>query len=75
MTDRYDSLTVVLEDDIREDDSEALMEAIGQLRGVLTVSGNVTDPRAFIAESRAREQIRRRLFAALENPLDPSTPP
>lgn len=43
MTDRFNALTVVLEKDIREDDAQALLSAIGQLRGVLTVSGNVAD--------------------------------
>lgn len=35
MTKRFHSLAVVLENDIRKDDAEALMAAISQLRGVL----------------------------------------
>jgi hypothetical protein len=43
MTDRYNALTVVLEHDIRDDDAEAVANAIRQLRRVLSVSGNVAD--------------------------------
>ena len=43
MTDRYNALTVVMEKDMRDDDAEALIAAIRQLRGVLSVSGNVAD--------------------------------
>ena len=43
MTDRFNALTVVLEKDIREDDAQALIAAIAQLRGVATVTGNVVD--------------------------------
>lgn len=35
MTDRYHTLTVVLERDMRDDDAAALIAAIGQLRGVI----------------------------------------
>ena len=43
MTDRYSSLTVVLERDIRDDDAEPLIAAIRQLRGVLRVVPKVAD--------------------------------
>lgn len=33
MTDRFHTLTVVLEHDMRDDDAQALISAIGQLRG------------------------------------------
>jgi hypothetical protein len=44
MTDRYFSLLVALERDIREDDCEDIINAIGMIRGVLKVSGNVSSP-------------------------------
>lgn len=56
MTDRYNTLTVALERDIREDDAEALLTAIRMLRGVLSVSGNVADNTSFVAEARARKE-------------------
>jgi len=43
MTDRFHTLTVTLEREIRDDDAEALIKAIMQLRGVLDVQGEVAD--------------------------------
>ena len=57
MTDRYNSLTVVLEHDIRSDDAEMLISAIQQLRGVLSVEGNVSDSTTFMAQERARSEL------------------
>lgn len=65
MTDRFNSLTVVLERDIREDDAEALINAINQLRGVLSVSGNVSDVTSHIAEERAKREIGDKLWSVL----------
>ncbi|MGF6641864.1 hypothetical protein [Paraburkholderia sp. MM6662-R1] len=65
MTDRFHSLTVVLDQDLREDDARALMAAIQQLRFVLDVSGNVSDLAAYVAEERARHEIGQRLWRAL----------
>ena len=66
MTDRLGSLTVVLEHDIRDDDAESLMNAIRQLRCVLSVKGDVSDPTDYIARSRVTSEIRKKLFKALE---------
>lgn len=65
MTDRYNTLTVVLERDIRKDDAEALISAIQQLRGVLRVAGNIADPAAYIAEERAKREIGEKLWEVL----------
>ena len=62
MTDRFHSLTVVLERDIREDDAEALMGAIKTLRGVLSVRGEVADMTSVMAEDRARRELGQRLI-------------
>ena len=64
MTDRYNGLVVVLGDDIRSDDATALIAAIKQLRGVLSVVPNVANPGTTIAYERARGDIRRRLWEA-----------
>lgn len=67
MTDRVDRITVVLEHDTRTDDVEALVAAISQLRGVLTVKANVRDPGAmYVAEARVRADLRKRIWDALE---------
>lgn len=65
MTDRYNALTVVLEKDIRSDDAEALLSAIGQLRGVLSVTGHVADITSHLAEERARNQLGQELMAVI----------
>ena len=66
MTDRFNSLTVVLERDVRDDDAESLISAIMRFRGVLNVTGNVVKGDAFIAESRVRAEVRKALFKALD---------
>jgi hypothetical protein len=65
MTDRFNALTVVLERDIRKDDADALIGAIRQLRGVLSVEGNVADIAAHVAEERARHDIGQKLMDVL----------
>lgn len=66
MADRFNALTVVLEKDIHEDDAEALMIAIRQLRGVLSVSGNVADATAYMAEVRAKHEFSEKLWQVLQ---------
>lgn len=65
MTDRINALTVVLDVDRREDDCEALVTAIRQLRGVASVSMNVADYRDHIAHERARRDLSDRLWRVL----------
>jgi hypothetical protein len=66
MTDRYHSLTVVLEKDGRSDDLEHLMQAILQLRGVLSVTGDVADLDTHMAEHRARSEFRKKLLEVVD---------
>jgi len=61
MTDRYSTLTVVLESDIREDDAEHIINAIYMLKGVLSVKGNITDQDNFMAEERAKRELQNKL--------------
>lgn len=62
MTDRIHSLTVVLENDVREDDLEPLIAAIRCLRGVLSVSTHVSDLEAYMAKERARHELGQKLL-------------
>lgn len=62
MTDRFHSLTVVLEQDIRSDDAENLMQAIKMMKSVINVRGNVSDPESYMAEERARYNLGRKLL-------------
>ena len=64
MTDRYNGLIVVLKTDYRDDDAEAIIAAIKQIRGVQSVVPHVAHPADYIAYERARSDIRRRLWEA-----------
>lgn len=54
MTERYHSLTVALEHDMREDDAQGIIDAILHIKGVIGVTGNAVDVTDFIAVTRVR---------------------
>jgi hypothetical protein len=62
MTDRFNALTVVLQQDIREDDAKSLIDAIMMIKGVLSVTGNVVDVETFAANVRANARITGELY-------------
>lgn len=62
MTDMINALTVVLAEDVRDDDCERLCQAIRCMRGVLNVNKNVTDITARVAQDRARHELTMRLL-------------
>ena len=66
MTDRYHTLTVVLEHDMRDEEVDLLVQAMRQLRGVTSVSAHVADYTSFMAEERAKRALRERLWQVLE---------
>lgn len=65
MTDRYNSLTVVLGNDVRSDDAESLIKAICCFRGVINVAGNVADIGTHVAEQRVRLELGAKLREVL----------
>jgi hypothetical protein len=67
MTDRINALTVVLKDDIREDDVEPLMNAIRLLQGVVSVNLHVADIGSHIAKERAKAYYRDKIVDILLN--------
>ncbi len=69
MTDRFAAFTVILEENMREDDAQPLMDAIRHLRGVISVKGNVVDIDLSIAEARIRRELKAKLLKAFEEPL------
>lgn len=66
MTDRVHSLTVVLDKDIRIDDIEPLIDAIKLFNHVIEVSPNISDPNAFMAETRVKRKLVDKLFKVLQ---------
>ncbi len=65
MTDRFNSLTVVLAHDVREDDAEDLMKAIGMIKGIIAVKGRVVDEDDYTAQQRVRHELSKKLWDVL----------
>ena len=65
MTDRMNALTVVLSTDMREEQVVGLADAIRMMRGVLSVTSNVTDLHFHIAEQRAIRELGDKLWQVL----------
>lgn len=59
MTDRLNGVFVTFDRDIRDDDAQCIIDAIGFIQGVASVKGNVTDFNSHAAEMRAREKWRK----------------
>jgi len=62
MSDSYHSLTVVLAGDIKDENCESLIEAIKQLRGVISVTPIVANFDSHMAEERARRELTNKLW-------------
>lgn len=65
MTDRLHSLTVVLDKEYRDDDAEAILDAIRMIKGVAEVSGNVAEPAFYAAREQAKRELREQLMDVL----------
>lgn len=57
MTDRHQGYIVTLTDDFREDDAEAIINAIRMVKGVASVTPIVADYEAHMARARVRSQV------------------
>jgi len=60
--DRVNALTVVLDKDYREDDIQAMVDAISLFKGVITVKYDVAGPETYIAIQRAKNELRSRIL-------------
>lgn len=67
MTDRIKGLTVYLDPQPRDDDCEALVNAIMMLRGVIRVTKSVNMPVDDLAFEKARREMRKKLLDAFED--------
>lgn len=62
MTDRFLTVTVVLEKETREDDAEPILNAIRMIKGVLSAKGNVLDLTQYAAMTHARYELGEKLI-------------
>ena len=65
LNDQYYALTVLLEEPIKDEDAEALINAIRQLRGVMDVQPLIADPMAVWAKESARRDLIRQMMNIL----------
>lgn len=62
MTDRYKGVIVAFDSDVREDDAQAVITAIRQLRGVADVQAQVAGPVDPISRMRVDAEWRDRIY-------------
>lgn len=62
MTDRHAAYIVTLNHDIREDDAEAILNALRMVKHVLSVEPVVADYSQHVAEQRANDAWRERIY-------------
>jgi hypothetical protein len=67
MTDRLKGCWVSFTHDIRDDDAEALLSAIRQLRGVVGAEGEVSSSADWMARQHVKHEIRDRLVELIKS--------
>lgn len=67
MTDRIKGLTIALDRDYRDDDVQAIVDAIMMIKGVQAVKKSVANHEDWINRVQIRTDIQRRLFDALKD--------
>ncbi len=65
MTDRLHALTVHLKADIRDDDAQAIIQAIIMVKGVAKVDSHVVTSEDEFARERVRHEFREKLWDVL----------
>ena len=68
MTERYKGFIVTLSDNIREDDAEAIINALRMIKGVADVSPVCANADDRIIRARVWHELTDKVFRALENP-------
>lgn len=66
MSNRVNTITVVLNQEMREDDCESIISAIKMIKGVLRADVNVADNLEYMAEWRAKTEIVKKLWEVLK---------
>jgi hypothetical protein len=67
MSERFAGLTVVLADNLFEDDTQQIIDAIKMIKGVQGVTPLVSDSELYIAEQRARVRMQNHIIRALRD--------
>jgi hypothetical protein len=62
MTDRLKGLLVTFEKDIRDDDAQARIDAIKQIKGVISVKPLVADYVDYMARERVEREMQQKLW-------------
>ena len=70
MTDRIKGFTVVLAQDVREDDFEAIENVVRMIKGVQSVHRHVADSGDYIIAMRIRSQIAKEVYSLADAILD-----
>lgn len=66
MTDRIHSITLVLDENVRVDDAEYLLNACRMLKGVISADGNIAEFDSHMAETRARMDMLSRVCETIK---------
>lgn len=67
MTDRIKGLTIALDRDYRDDDVQAIVDAIMMIKGVAAVKKSVTNHEDWMNRTQIRLDIHKRLYDALKD--------
>lgn len=67
MTNRVKGLMISLEEDIREDDVETIVNAIKMIKGVQEVATSVVNHDDWMNRTRIRFELERKLYVALSD--------
>jgi ATP sulfurylase len=65
MTDRLKGVIVTFQNDVREDDAEAILNAIRMIKGVLSAKPLVSDVNQHMAEQRVRQELGEKLWKVI----------
>ena len=66
MTDRLKGVCVSFKEDIREDDAQAIIDAIKMIKGVHEVRTSVAGPSDFINRSMVKREVQKKLLHVIE---------
>ncbi len=69
MTDRHAAYIVVLDENLREDDAENVITALGMVKGVATVEPVVASRDQHIAKARMKEDVVGKLYVVIRDIL------